>query len=126
MSCFTENTIVVKREAEEKLKHDLEAGRDWCRIRGDKCVFRNNKYAVYIFDCNGDQPWEVMFGEDRDNLLLEWSDIVATETYYGDGRWTRVYKNGRIEDTRFKLVTYMKNRLTPDEYEIIKKKTAYS
>ena len=129
MSCLTENTIVIKPDAEERLKHDLEFARDtWCRINGDKCVFRNKDYVVYIFDCNGDQPWEIMDGEERDALQLERSDVVVTETNYGDFCWTLINKGKKkgLRDTRWHLITYMKRRVTPDEFEILKERIAYS
>lgn len=124
MSCLTENTIVVKREAEERLVHDLEVGRGWCRIRNETCVFKNDEYVIYVFDANGDQPWDVMFGTEWKKLKLQREDIVATEINYleGDVCWTRT-GDAEIDET---LIQYMKKFLTPEEWEVVKEETEYS
>ena len=124
MSIITEDTIVIKREAEEKLKSDFETGREWCRIQNEKCVFRNKDYAVYVFDTDGGQPWDVMFGSEYEKLQLTSSDIVVTETNYLDDEkpWTRA---GGV-DIDESLIEYAKNLFEKDEWEEINEKIMYS
>ncbi len=127
MSCITENTIVIRPEAEPVLLSDIEKVGDIYRVSDLKCKFRNNEYVAYIFDCNGDQPWEVA---DAGTLDLDFEkDVIGTETVYPDGgRWTQILdtKTGYWEDSDKKLSTIMKQKLTPEEFEAYKKGTAYT
>ena len=127
MSCITENTIVIKPLAEKTLLEDIRKVEDEFRIGGLQCIFRNKDYLVYIFDCNGDQPWEIV---DSGFLDLDFSkDVYASETYYPeDGRWTQVFDEnfGKIGDSFRKLITLMKSKLTNSEYIDLKQKIQYT
>ena len=128
MSCITENTIVIKASAENALKKDIDLAINDTyyrfRLQNVKKAFENDEYVVYIFDCNGDQPWEVA---DADYFSLDWGDVIAMETVYEDGRWTRYTdKDGVMQDTNRKLTTIMKNKLTEIEYENLCQNIMYS
>ena len=81
MSCITENTIVIKASAKNALKKDIDLAINDThyrfRLQNVKKAFENNEYVVYIFDCNGDQPWEVA---DAGYFSLDWDDVIAMET----------------------------------------------
>ena len=124
MSGITENTIIVKREAEERLVHDLDWARDWFEINSDRCAFRNDAYCVYTFEANDGQPWDVLLGKEYENLKLSPSDIVVTETDFldEDELMTKVGGTGIRES----LIQYAKPLFTEKEWEEIKENTKYS
>ena len=129
MSQITENTIVVKPEAEIQLVQDLQkASGLFFRVRNIKCVFKNKNYVVYVFDANGDVPWEVTTDRNIFGLNIN-GDVLGVETVYGEGdRWTRVLdkKKGFLVDTNWWLATYMKRNLSAKEFEVYRKGTQYT
>lgn len=118
MSMITENTIVVRSRDENLLLKDLaNAG----HVSGAGKVFENGSYAVFIFDNNGDMPWEAM---EQDELSLPYRDIVVMETNYldDDGYWTRT-PEGDLEVT---LSEWLANIFTEEECRHIRDKIRYT
>ena len=84
MSMITENTVVIKQSALQRVLHDLyEYG-----CSNVKKVWSNDTKIVIIFDNNGDSPWDILTDYEAKK-----GDILAIETNYGDGDgyWTRVW-----------------------------------
>lgn len=120
MSMITENTVIVKPEAEDRLLEDLSSVN---YVSGVQKAFENNDMVIYIFDCNGDAPWEI---ENSDSLKLDYqNDLIAIETNYldGDGYWTRTPK-GDIKEAN--LYMWLKGKVSKSELKLIIKRTEYS
>ena len=102
MSLITENTIVVKSKDEPELLKDYERYKGtYHRINGFNKIYANNEMCIYVFDANGDSPWEI----ERDTVKP-----IAIETRYPDGTWTRV--NGK--DYGWTLKRWLKGKV-PEE-----------
>ena len=115
MSCITENTIVMKASDEDQFLKEVEQYEGIHRLSGVVKVFKNNDIAVYVFDCNGDSPWEVE------------SDTIAPiilETNYGDGDgyWTRLNGNDVSETCR----ELLQNMLTETEFKSLEDAIEYT
>ncbi len=120
MSQITENTVIIKPDAEARLLEDLNSV-DY--VSGIYKAFENKDMIIYNFDCNGDVPWEI---EDSSTLKLDYqNDLIALETNYldGDSYWTRTPK-GDIEEAN--LILWLKGKVTKAELKTIKKHTEYS
>lgn len=116
MSQITENTIVVKAELEQQLLADAEKYADtYHRVSGFNRVYGDDKIVVYVFDANGDGPWEV----ESDTV-----EYLALETDYldGDEPWTRI--NG--EDSDMTIAEWLKDQIPEEEYEKVVKAISYS
>jgi len=123
MSCITENTIVVKPDAVPTLLKDLDKAKADYRISGINMVYSDDKYAIYVFDCNGDMPWQIA---DKGVFALDFKDVYATETNYGEFRWTQTYTNGVGRDSHNWLITCMKNKLDDVSWKKVKKAIEYT
>lgn len=125
MSCITENTIVVRKSAEPDLLHDFSCeDAEMCRLRNCNRVYDNEEIVVYVFDCNGDQPWDVVGG---DGLKLKPEDILCTETKYDeDELWTRVNTDGILRDTETPLDVFLKPLVPGNDYEDLAERISYS
>lgn len=120
MSQITENTVIIKPDAEARLLEDLNSV-DY--VSGIYKAFENKDMIIYNFDCNGDVPWEI---EDSSTMKLDYqNDLIALETNYldGDSYWTRTPK-GDIEEAN--LILWLKGKVTKAELKTIKKHTEYS
>lgn len=120
MSQITENTVIIKPDAEARLLEDLNSV-DY--VSGIYKAFENKDMIIYNFDCNGDAPWEI---EDSSTMKLDYqNDLIALETNYldGDSYWTRTPK-GDIEEAN--LILWLKGKVTKAELKTIKKHTEYS
>lgn len=112
---ITENIVVVKTGDEQQLQDDF------CRYQGTHRLSKFNKVygdtniVVYVFDANGDSPWEL----ESDTVVP-----LALETNYLDGErpWTRV--NGKDYD--WPLSRWLKRKIPVDQYEQVKQKLQYS
>ena len=125
MSCITENTIMVTKQAENDLLRDLSCDASvLCRINGIKKVYGDDRHVIYIFDCNGDQPWDIV---DRGKLSLREESILCTETAYGPGElWTRVRCDTGLYDTDTEMKELIKPYMPKDEYDVVVKSISYS
>ncbi len=120
MSQITENTVIVKPDAETRCLADLNSVSYVSKIQK---AFENKDMVIFIFDCNGDAPWEI---ENSDSLTLDYqNDLICLETNYldGDDMWTRTPK-GDIEEPT--LIDWLRNKVTKSELKTIKKHIAYS
>lgn len=120
MSQITENTVIIKPDAEARLLEDLNSV-DY--VSGIYKAFENKDMIIYNFDCNGDAPWEI---ENSSTMKLDYqNDLIALETNYldGDSYWTRTPK-GDIEEAN--LILWLKGKVTKAELKTIKKHTEYS
>lgn len=116
MSQITENTIVVKAEMEQQLLADAEKYADtYHGVSGFNRIYGNDEIVVYVFDANGDGPWEI------ENDTVEW---IALETNYldGDEPWTRI--DG--EDSDMTIAEWLKDQIPEEEYEKVVKAISYS
>ena len=125
MSQVTENTILIRKEAEEDLLHDLTCEEvSFCRIRGVRKVFDGKRHVLYVFDCNGNQPWDVA---DKGVLKLKTRDVLCTETGFGEGEtWTRLGRDGYLWDTPMPLKDAIRPYIPEGEYERVVNDIAYS
>lgn len=120
MSQITENTVIIKPDAEARLLEDLNSV-DY--VSGIYKAFENKDMIIYNFDCNGDVPWEI---EDSSTMKLDYqNDLIALETNYldGDGYWTRTPK-GDVKEAN--LILWLKGKVTKAELKTIRKHTEYS
>ena len=116
MSQITENTIIINTSDEDAFLEDVEKFKSEYRLDGVNKVFGNNEYTIYVYDCNGDGPWEV--GED---VSLE--DIPAIETNYGygDEPWTRIDGDDVDEPLKNHLKEFF-----PKDYKSIRNQIGYT
>ncbi len=120
MSCITENTIIVKPDAEIRCLEDLN-GVGY--VSGIYKAFENKDMVIFNFDCIGDVPWEI---EDSDRLKLDLQkDLIILETNYGDsdGYYTRT-PEGDVNDKN--MLEWLKDKVSKADFKAIKKHTAYS
>lgn len=123
MSMLTENTVVIKPEAEERIMADLG---ECLSCRGINKVFQNDKMAIILFDNNGDNPWDM---KGTLNTHADWEDILFIETNYGNGEyWSQVFdeKEGFVIDTNQKFIDWVRNKVNGVEYYTIKDVTRYN
>ena len=119
MSTITENTVIISPKYCEETEADLRK----YGCSGIRRVFKNSKYAVYVFDCNGDSPWDI---KNADECQMPYDKIIALETNYGDsdGLWTRF--PSRKRDAKTTIHTWLRRKVTKEELQIIRKKIKYS
>jgi len=121
MSYITENTIVIKPDAEERVVNDLkEYG-----CSGINSVWRNDKMVIILFDNNGDNPWDI---EGTINLQADWEDFYVIETNYGDddGYWTQVFVDGQCVPYDGDALDWLCDNLDLSEYYTVKDLIAYN
>lgn len=122
MSCITENTVVIKPNAVDRVMFDLQ---DY-GCSGIKNVWSNDKMVIILFDCNGDNPWDI---QGTDHTQAGWDDILAIETNYGDGDgyWTQIitkeYGAGVFDG---ELLDWLHDVLTEQEYNEVKPLIEYT
>lgn len=123
MSMITENTIVMRTQDIDKLKHAVEqhkAEYDY-RIEDPKEVFKNDEIAIFVFDCNG-QPLGVE--KNLDWLVLE-TNFLDGEEYY-----TQYFnkEEGYYEETDIcrTAAVLIREMLTEEEFNSIKDRISYS
>ena len=122
MSCITENTVVCKPDAEERVLNDLA---DY-GCSGINKVWSNDKMVIILFDCNGDNPWDI---QGTSNTQADWEDLLAIETNYGDGDgyWTQTiteeYGAGVFDG---ELLDWLHDILTEQEYNEVKSLIGYT
>ena len=122
MSCITENTVVIKSNAVDRVMFDLQ---DY-GCSGIKNVWSNDKMVVILFDNNGDSPWDI---KGTANTQAQWDDILALETNYGDddGYWTQIiteeYGAAHFDG---ELLDWLHDVLTEQEYNEVKPLIAYT
>ena len=116
MSCITENTIVIKKENETQLLKDYEKYECDHRLSGFNRVYDGTDICVYVFDANGDGPWEI------EPDTVEW---MALETYYLDDEelWTRFSDESTQEET---IAEWLKGIILEPEYSKVIKSISYS
>jgi hypothetical protein len=56
MSRISEGTIVLKKSAEPLFLADI--GNECCDIRDAKKAYEDGEHVIYVFDSNGDAPWQ--------------------------------------------------------------------
>jgi hypothetical protein len=120
---LTENTVVIKPEAEERIMADLE---EYPSCRGINKVFQNDKMIIILFDNNGDNPWDI---EGTRNTHADWEDILFIETNYGNGEyWSQVFdeKESYVVDTSMKFINWIRDKVNGVEYYTIKDVTRYN
>ena len=120
MSQITENTVIVRPEAETRCLEDLNSVN---YVSGIQKSFENKDMVIFIFDCNGDAPWEI---EDSNTLQLDYQkDLLCLETNYldGDVMWART-PDGDIKEAT--LIDWLKDKVTKAELKTIRKHIAYS
>lgn len=122
MSCITENTVVIRMGATDRIIADLnEYG-----CSGINEVFMNDKIEIILFDCNGDSPWDIV---NSDKLKAKVDDILAIETNYGDGDsyWTRVWtdKYG-LSEYDGEILDWLHDNLELNEYYTVKDLIRYT
>ena len=117
MSMITENTIVIKACDEASLMEDYKKYcRDY-RMGDSLCkVFANDDIAVFVFDANGDAPWEIEQTK---------ADYLALETNYFDGEepWTRI--KGK-EENEMTIDKWLCEILSGDDYAKVSGLISYS
>ncbi len=116
MSMITENTIVVKANLEQQLLADAaKYANTYHRVSGFNRVYSNNEIVVYVFDANGDSPWEV----ESDTV-----EYLALETDYldGDDPWTRI--DGK--DCDITIAEWLKEKIPEEEYVKVVESISYS
>ncbi len=121
MSMITENTIVMRTQDIDKLKHAVEqhkAEYDY-RIEEPKEVFRNNEIAIFVFDCNG-QP--LGLEENLDWLVLE-TNFLDGEEYYT--QWFNP-ERGCYEETDDTAEELIEKMLDKETFAAIKNSIRYS
>jgi len=121
MSCITENTIVIKPDAEERVMNDLRG----YGCSGINSVWRNDKMVIILFDNNGDNPWDI---EGINNLQADWEDFYVIETNYGDddGYWTQVFVDGHGVPYDGEALDWLYDNLDISEYYTVKDLIAYN
>ena len=119
MSMITENTVVIKQSALQRVLHDLY-GYGCSNI---KKVWSNDTKIVIIFDNNGDSPWDILTDYEAKK-----GDILAIETNYGDGDgyWTRVWTEYGESMYDGELLDWLHDVLTEQEYNEVKPLIAYT
>jgi len=121
MSQITENTVVIKPDAEERVMNDLA---DY-GCSGINKVWSNDKMVIILFDNNGDNPWDI---EGIDNLQADWEDFYVIETNYedDDGYWTQVFVDGCGVPYDGEALDWLFDNLTFDEYQKVKELVVYT
>lgn len=121
MSCITENTIVIRPDAEERVMNDLKS----YGCSGINSVWRNDKMVIILFDNNGDDPWDI---EGTDNLQADWEDFYVIETNYGDsdGYWTQVFENGCCVPYEGDAIDWLHDNLDLSEYHTVEDLIRYT
>lgn len=118
MSCITENTIVIKPSDEKQFLKEVKKFEFDYRLSNVKEVFNNKDMIIFVADCNGDLPWEM----ESDTIVP-----LIMETNYGDededSYWTRKSGIGDVPETCAEL---LKDMVTPEEYEVIEDRIAYT
>ena len=116
MSCITENTMIINKKDEDDVRKDYLKYKDtYHRISGFKRIYTDNKISIYVFDANGDSPWEL----EADTVVP-----IALETNYltGERPWTRI--NGKTYG--WPLKRWLKGKIPDEEYSKVRKSIAYS
>ena len=119
MSMITENTVVCRPDAVGRVMADLETSDE---SRNYKKLWHKDKFAVIIFDCNGDSPWDI---QGTANTQADWEDILALETNYGDsdGYWTQILVEENFDG---ELLDWLHDQLTEQEYNEVKELIQYT
>lgn len=126
MSMITENTVVIKPDAEERVMNDLA---DY-GCSGINKVWSNDKMIVILFDNNGDNPWDI---QGTANTQADWEDILAIETNYGDEDDDGCLYYTQVNTEEYgmspydgELLDWLHDQLTEREYNKVKKLIAYT
>ena len=120
MSQITENTIVFKPEAEAIFLRDVETYKGCFYSNSVRKVFENKDFMAYVFDCNGDMPWQI------NSCKLGRPELIAMETSYGDDGeyWTTV--EGADTPEGVTLTDWMKTKLTEEEFKVYSEMTRFT
>lgn len=114
MSQITENTIVINKEDEQQLLNDYQRYKDTHhRIREFNRVYADERICIYVFDANGDTPWEI----ESDTLTP-----IALETRFSDWTWTRVNGN----DFGWTLKRWLRKMIPEEKYKDVCNDIAYT
>ncbi len=118
MSQITECTLVVKLDQVEKVWSDFKEFEDPHRLSDFKLNYKNEieDIAIFIFDCNGDNPWASYECE---------AEYLLAETNYldGDEPWT----TGPESDYEQLMVEeWLSKKLSPDDFKEAVSKIAYT
>ena len=108
--------MIIKKEDEKVVQKDYKKYKDtYHHITDFKRIYTDNNISIYIFDANGDSPWEL----ECDTVIP-----IAIETYYLDGEkpWTRINGN----DCSFSLKQWLKGKVSANIYKDICKNIEYS
>lgn len=80
MSQITENTIVIPTEAETTFLQQVTRFEDEYRINGLARIYTDQQITIYLFDCNGDNPW-MLEATQLPWLILEINYLDGDEPY---------------------------------------------
>lgn len=112
MSQITENTIVLPTAAATFLQQAKQYQTSY-RIDGLKCIYTNAEITIYIFDCNGDNPWML------EDLDLPW--IILEINYLdGDGPYTMLPDGDADSDCATLLSLYLSGDVLSEVAEHIR------
>ncbi len=114
---LTENTIVIEKSLEPRFLEEAEKyANSYHRVDNLRRVYGDDKIVIYVFDADGDTPWEI----EKDTV-----EYLALETYYLDGEepWSR-FKDQNEESKN--IAEWLKGRAPEDQYDDIASKISYS
>lgn len=100
MSQITENTIVMPTAAEATFLQQVMQYETAYRISGLVRIHTDAEITIYVFDCNGDNPWM------HENLNLPWL-ILEINYLDGDGPYTMLPDGDADSDCATLLSHYL-------------------
>lgn len=112
MSQITENTIVLPTAAEATFQQQVKQYEAAYRISGMECIYTDAEITIYVFDCNGDNPW--MY----EDLNLPWL-ILEINYLDGDGPYTLLPDGDADSDCATLLSHYLSEDLLREVAERI-------
>lgn len=117
MSNITENTIVIRKEYENDLINDYKKYNVLYRIMNFNKVYSNKDIVIYVFDSNGECPWEI-----EPDVKTKY---IALETNYLDGEslWTRI---AGFKEDEITIEEWLQTIIPKKDYRDVVQKISYS
>lgn len=115
MSQITENTIVLPTTEEATFLQQVKQYQAAYRIDSVNCIYTDTAITIYVFDCNGDNPWML------ENLDLPWL-ILEINYLDGDGPYTMLPDS----DTDTDCATLLSHYLSGDVLREVVERISYS
>lgn len=120
MSYITECTIALAPTDEPAFLTQYDTFALDYRLSNLNRVYHDDDVILYVFDCNGDSPWQT--GDAPLPYLIH-------ETRYLDDHYTLTEyrkKNGHYTETRYHCLALLRKRFPGTDFSGLKERIAYS